>query len=135
MNDTYRSNIIFGDDNNDGQDTRYQNIQNTIIDQQEWHKSQYQRHVKGDQNVDRLYQSARNKSNRPMTSTPTNREITSEEQSQITISNRSHYQEIKTRCGQVGHGAKLALNHENEQEVVDSNNLRREKSAKRNLNS
>ena len=136
MNDTYRSNIVFGDDNNEGADTRYQNITNTIIDQQEWHKSQYQRAVKGDNaNEDRLYQSARSRSNRPMTSTPTNRQITSDEQSQITLSNRSTYQDIKTRCGQIGQGAKLVLNHEEEHQVEDSSKLRNEKSAKRNLNS
>jgi hypothetical protein len=93
ITDTYRSNIILGEENNDHTLERYSTLQNNVIDHKEWHRNEYQRHVRGgNEENDKLYQSARSRSHKSLASTPTNREISSEEQSQITLSNRNTYQ-------------------------------------------
>ena len=96
LNDTYRSTLVLGDESNDF--ARYNScISNKVVDQQLVHRTNYFYHTRSGLRDE--FSAERGHDYRKLSSTPTNREISSEQQKEITISNKKDFHEVRERCG------------------------------------
>ena len=116
LNDTYRSNIVFGEDNHDGYrsarsfSSRRKTVTNVVVDSKEIHRQQYAYHTRS---IMTSFSPHRQHNHRALSCTPARRELTQAENISIMKQNRSKFEACKDRCGMTGHGVKGAMDHEN----------------------
>lgn len=110
MNDTYRTTLTLGNER-DETASNYNSIQNKVIDQQLVQKTEYFYHTRGG-GQERFTSARGERDDRSLSSTPTNREISTTQLHNIAMESKHEYQSIREKCGQKGHGAKLIMNQE-----------------------
>eukprot|EP00347_Sterkiella_histriomuscorum_P014001 403362548 len=160
LTDTFRTTMILGEDQQSStsvhystqqkivKQSSYSTVQNEIVDQQQYHRDQYQTHTSS---LKQKYfsnsrsrsplQNSGSKHNFKGPINPSDRELSSEQQRNITLANQRQYSINKDRCGNTSYGAKSVLNSDdiennaNFDVKIYETQKRQEKSGMRNLDS